>query len=77
MTKKPKPPSRKKPFDQYLKYSATGFQMLAIILIGVFIGDQLDEHFPISDVPVFTTLFSLIFVGIAMWIIIRQLINKQ
>lgn len=77
MTKKPKPPSRKRPFDQYLKYSAVGFQMLAVILIGVFIGSQLDKYYPIQDIPVFTTLFSLIFVGIAMWLVIRQLINKQ
>ena len=69
--------SKKKPFDDYIKYSAIGFQMLAIILVGVFLGYKMDEWFPVADFPLFTTLFSLIFVCLAMWVVIRTLINGK
>lgn len=69
--------SRRKPFEDYLKYSAIGFQMLAIILVGVFLGYKFDQWFPIADFPLFMTLFSLVFVCIAMFIIIRMLIKGK
>lgn len=78
MTKKSSPPSKKKPYNAYLKYSGIGFQMLAIILMGVGIGYFLDSRCTVvEDLPLFTTIFSLLFVGIAIWVVVRELIKES
>ena len=71
--------SKKKQFDGYLKYSTAGFQMLAAILIGYFLGSWLDKKFPIGDgdQPILTAVFSLIFAGIAMFLFIRQVTREK
>lgn len=78
MTKNPKPPSKKKPFNKYIKYSALGTQMLATILIGTGIGYLLDKRYtPEGEIPIFTTVFSLVFVCIAIFVAVRELIKES
>lgn len=71
--------SKKKPFDAYVKYSTAGFQMLGAVLIGFFLGSWLDKKFPLMDngTPIFTALCSLVFVGIAMYLFIRQVTREK
>ena len=49
-------------FKNYAKYSSIAFQMLFIILIGVFGGMKLDEYLN-WDFPVFTVVFSILSVS--------------
>lgn len=79
MKNKENQPSKKKQFDNYVKYSTAGFQMLAAILIGYFLGSWLDKQFPLGDSgkPIFTAISSLIFAGIAMYLFIRQVTREK
>ncbi len=58
----------------YAKYSAIGFQMLFIVLAGVFGGMQLDKlvHWRF---PVFTVVLSLLAVFAAIYYVIKDLLK--
>jgi ATP synthase protein I len=58
----------------YAKFSGIVFEMLVIIGGGTFFGNWLDEKKG-KDFPLFTLIFSLISVGIALYIVIRQVIQ--
>jgi ATP synthase protein I len=71
MEKKQKPSSSpKKQLNVIAKYSGIAFQMIAIILAGVYAGIWLDERLEPSY-PVFKLVFSLLSVGLAMYTVIR------
>jgi F0F1-type ATP synthase assembly protein I len=65
----------RKAVNNYAKYSGMGFQMLAIIGIGVFGGVKLDEIIDL-DFPVFTIVFSIISVFLAIYVIIKDLLKN-
>jgi len=75
--KKPKEDPKNKPLNQYLNYSALGFQIVAFVLGGVWVGNWLDEKYP-SDRKWFTLAMVLISVTIAMIYTVKRLnqINK-
>jgi F0F1-type ATP synthase assembly protein I len=60
----------------YAKYSTIGIQMLAIILLGVFGGIKLDDVFSL-DIPIFTIVFSILSVILAIYYIIKDLLKKK
>jgi len=63
-------------YKSYAKYSSIAVQMLAIILIGVFGGIKLDEWIS-WEFPIFTTVFSIVSVILAIYYVIRDLIKKD
>lgn len=65
---------KKKSLDNYARYSSIAFQMLIIILIGVFGGIKLDGWLKLS-VPVFTIVFSILAVILAIYSVTRGLIK--
>lgn len=69
-------PSKKKPSNDYLKYSGMAFQFLGAILIGVFIGQWLDKKFS-TEKPVFTIALSLFFVIASLVLTVRNLLKKS
>ena len=69
-------PSKKKPYNDYIKYSSLGFQMVVIVAIGVIAGMQLDKHVMHNGTTWFTMGFSLVFVILAMAYMIMQLTKK-
>lgn len=79
MKNKENQPSKKKQFDNYIKYSTAGMQMLGAILIGYFLGSWLDRKFPLTDdgTPIITAISCLIFAGIAMCLFIRQVTREK
>ena len=79
MKNKENPPSKKKQFDSYIKYSTAGFQMLGAVLIGYFLGSWLDKKFPLTaeGTPIFTAISSLVFAGVAMYLFIRQVTKEK
>ena len=67
-------PKRRIPNDRlntYARFSGIGFQMIAIIGIGVYGGMKLDERFP-NDHQIFTIICSLLAIGIGLYHVIAQ-----
>lgn len=71
--KKQKP--LKTQLNNYAKYSSIGFQMMAIILIGVFGGFKLDKYLALK-IPIFTVVFSIASVGLAIYYAIKDFLKK-
>jgi ATP synthase protein I len=65
----------KKPLNSYAKYSVMGIQMAAIIFIGTFAGIKLDNLLK-WKFPVFTILFALASVVLAIYFVVKDLIKK-
>jgi F0F1-type ATP synthase assembly protein I len=66
---------KKKSLDNYTRYSSIAFQMLIIILIGVFGGVKLDQWTGLS-VPVFTIVLSILAVILAIYTVTRDLLKS-
>ncbi|MCX7744715.1 MAG: AtpZ/AtpI family protein [Flavobacteriales bacterium] len=66
----------KKNSIDYLKYSGLAFQMLAIIAAGVWLGARLDKNYNMAS-PVFTLVFALISVLLALGLVIKEFIRKK
>jgi len=65
---------KKKSLDSYARYSSIAFQMLIIILIGVFGGIKLDGWLKLT-VPVFTIILSILSVILAIYTVTRDLLK--
>ncbi len=68
---------KKQPPTNWAKYSSMGFQMAAIIGVGVFAGVKLDAWLDFKKVPIFTLLFSLLSVFAAMWYFVKDFLKKK
>ena len=68
-------PSKKNPLKSYAKYSSIAFQMLVIILLGVYGGIKLDEHLEMKF-PVFTVVFAVISVILSIYYVIKDFLKK-
>ena len=60
----------------YIKYAGIGFQMLTVIGVFAFIGHKIDDKRN-SDKPLFTALFGLIGVVIALYQVVRSLLKNK
>ena len=82
MEEKPQKPRKKRFIDSsfkdsyYFKYSSMGFQMAAIIGIGVFCGIKIDELLGLQKTPVFTITLSLVSVIAAIYFVVKDLLKK-
>lgn len=65
----------KSQLNSYARFSGIGFQMIAIIGLGVYGGIKLDERYP-NDYQGFTAFLSLAGVAIALYTVIKQ-VNKH
>ena len=65
----------KKALNAYAKYSSIAFQMLVIILAGVFGGRELDKWIQL-EFPIFTLFFSILAVILAIYYVIKDFLRK-
>ena len=65
-----------KPLNAYAKYSSLGIQMAIIIGGGCYGGYKLDEYYKNSN-SVFTIIFSLLSIGLAMYVVIKDVIKSS
>jgi F0F1-type ATP synthase assembly protein I len=72
----PSTEKKKKSLDNYTRYSSIAFQMLIIILIGVFGGVKLDQWIGLS-VPVFTIVLSILAVILSIYTVTRDLLKSN
>ena len=70
LSKKPKP------LNNYVKFSGMVVQMGAIIALGAWSGSKLDQKMETTSRP-FTIILSLLAIGIALFLVIRDVINMQ
>ncbi len=70
-------PSRKKKkaLNSYARYSSIAFQMLGIMLAGVFGGRELDRWLEMQF-PVFTLTLTILAVILAIYFVIKDLLKK-
>ncbi len=66
----------KKYLDSYARYTSIAFQMLAIILIGVFGGIKLDEWLELKF-PVFTVILAILSVVLAIYYAVKDLVRTD
>ena len=66
----------KKQLSNYAKYSSLGIQMLVIILVGVFGGIKLDEYIG-WKFPLFTVVFSLLAVVLAIYYAVKDFLKMK
>jgi len=66
----------KKYLDSYARYTSIAFQMLAIILIGVFGGIKLDEWLELKF-PVFTVILTILSVVLAIYYTVKDLVRAD
>ncbi len=71
---KKKQQKQKNNLNTAARYSGLAFEMLFLILAGVFGGIKLDEKFKLE--PLFTVLGALIGVGLALYFALRDLLKK-
>ena len=67
---------KKNPLKSYARYSAIAFQMLFIILAGVFGGIKLDKYLELKF-PVFTLIFTVLAVVLAIYYTIKDASRKK
>lgn len=66
----------KKQLDNYIKFSGIAFQMIAVICLFAFFGVWLDGKFS-NNFSLYTLIFSLLGVGLAMYFVIKQVTNMN
>ena len=66
---------KKKRLKNYARFSSLTLQMGVIIGAGAYFGKQLDAQ-SANQSPIFTIIFSLLAIGIALYISLKGLINK-
>ncbi len=64
----------KNSLNNYARYSGMAFQMLAIILVGVFGGYKLDEW--LHTRPFLTIILSILAVFLSIYYVTRDLLKK-
>ena len=65
-----------KSLNHYAKYSSLAFQMIAIILIGVFGGIKLDRWL-VTGFPVFTVVLSLLATALSVYYGIKDFLRMK
>ena len=61
---------------KYLKYSALGFEMIAAVLIGAWLGTKADNYFQTAQ-PYLTILFMLLGVATSIYILIKGVTQDE
>lgn len=70
------PSNPKQQLNNYGKYSGMAVQMVVIIMGGVFGGYYLDNYLQFKF-PLFTVVFSLLSVVLAIYFVVKDLLKKK
>jgi ATP synthase protein I len=68
--------NNKKQVNPYLKYSGLGFQLIAALCLGAWLGDWLDKKME-NQTPYFTIALLLLFLAAVLTSIIRDLSKED
>ena len=76
MMKNNQPSKKRKPLNNYLRFSGVAIQMGAIIGLGAWGGSSLDSHYHITT-KLFTIILTLIGVAASLYLVIKEVINMS
>lgn len=68
----PKPPKKREKLHKYARFSGIAFQMIAIILLGAYVGVKLDQNFP-NENDLWTITITFVAVIISVITVIRNI----
>jgi ATP synthase protein I len=68
--------SKKKQPNTYARYSGIAFQMIIIVIAGVYAGIWLDEKLNLKK-PIFTLVLSFLSVILSMYSVIREFLKEK
>lgn len=71
-TNSPKSPSKKKPLNEYVRYSAIGLQMAGTIFLLTWLGVKIDGWLHLK-IPVFTLILSLASVVLSLYYFLKDI----
>ncbi len=71
-----KPNKPRKQLNDYAKYSSIAFQMIAIILLGIFGGYELDKWLT-NGKHYFVVVFSMLSVILSIYYVTKDLLNNK
>ena len=71
------PEERKNATPAYIRYSSMAFQLLAALLIGYFAGKFLDGKFNPGGMPYFTAAMMLLFLGLYLFKLIKDITSPK
>ena len=74
--KKKHPQNRKKNQHSFIIYSQLAFQMLVVIVAGVFLGLKLDEIYP-NQHSLFTLVFAIFAIALSIYYTITQVTKNE
>ena len=60
-------------YTKYLQLTSIAFQMLAIMLVFIWLGKKADEKWNTSETNYFTLIGTLVGLGVSLYIILQQL----
>lgn len=66
---------KNKSVNKYLQLTGIAFQMMAIMLLFIWLGRKADEKWNSSGTNYFTLLGTLVGLGVSLYLILRQLKN--
>ena len=66
---------KQKQLNSYIKYSSLNMQMAAIIVLGAFFGNYLDEKNDLNKI--YTIIFSLGSIFFALYYVFKKIVKKN
>jgi predicted MFS family arabinose efflux permease len=66
----------KRPLDRIVSLSGLGIQIAVTIYAGAWLGNYLDEHYPLGERKVFTLILVLAATAVSVFNVLRQ-VNKS
>jgi F0F1-type ATP synthase assembly protein I len=67
---------KKNQLNNYARYSSIAVELIVIVLLGVFLGVKLDDWID-TGLPIFTILFSLGAIVLALYATLKDFIKKK
>ena len=69
--------TKKKRLNSYIKYTSLTTQMAVIIAAGTFFGKHLDDQSKNPNSKIYTIIFSLISIFLALYYVLKKIINHN
>jgi ATP synthase protein I len=76
MSEQANPKQPKKQLNSYLKYSGMGFQLLAALILGAWLGNKADSYQQ-NQTPIWTLVLMFVFLAASMVLIIREISKEK
>jgi len=65
--------NKKNPYAKYLQLTSIAFQMMAVMLVFIWLGKKADEKWNSSGTDYFTLIGTLVGLGVSLYLILQQL----